>query len=106
MQWKLPDFIADRHPPGYHAYAENGIIERKYVAGHMYSTEFELGGLDDVQTTEEVYDMFVRADANRVEYWSAPAICPINTLSRGKGYLHAAMSQLSCLGSSIGRALH
>ena len=89
VTWSPPDFIVN---PGaqverffYEAFAERGLEERERT--YSLSVEFDLEGIDDYQTIEEVYAFSVRylpmfdSEGN---FSSAPARCDFfNTVSRG-----------------------
>ena len=86
MQWQNPDFIALGEIPGFRVYSTFlGIDVNTVIRGFHY--EIELDGIDDMETTEGVYQLLVRGDAQSNEnedyYLSAPARCDVNTLGRG-----------------------
>jgi hypothetical protein len=85
MQWQNPDFIALGEIPGFRVYSTFlGIDVNTVIRGFHY--EIELDGIDDIETTEGVYQLLVRGDAQSNEnedyYLSAPARCDVNTLGR------------------------
>ena len=90
MQWELPDFVAldGLSTNEYTISSTNGINFIKPVrfdqTDMTFSTEIyeELEGINDIETTEEVYQFSVLLDVGG-GFRSAPAVCDINLIERG-----------------------
>ena len=81
MRWDAPDFIAFGEVRGYIVFSDNGLHKDKVVTN--VRTEIELNGIDDIETAEEVYGLFVKIDRLGRERQSAPARCDFTTVNRG-----------------------
>ena len=79
MRWEPPDFIAFHEPVQYIVSSDNGLKFRYHVVG--LHTEIELDGVDDTETIEEVYKVFVASDIPGGT--SSPARCDFSTVERG-----------------------
>ena len=83
IQWEPPDFIAAGQQDSYIVYSYKGLQFNYHVIG--LHTEIELDGVDDTETIEEVYAVFVATDFPGGT--NSPARCDFNTVERGT-YIH------------------
>ena len=88
LQWENPDFIAFGEVERFHVYSPlnypAGVTVNEVVRGLHF--EIDLVGIDDRETMEGVYILFVRSDHSsnaQGDYQSASARCVFNTLNRG-----------------------
>ena len=90
MQWERPDFVAldGLRINEYTIFSTNGIRFRKPVRFDLTDVTFyteiyeELEGIDDIETSEELYQFSVSLDTGG-GYHSAPAVCDVNLIERG-----------------------
>ena len=87
MQWEPPDFIAAGQQNDYIVYSDNGL-QFSYLV-HGLHTEIELDGVDDTETIEGVYAVFVASDIPGGT--NSPARCDFSTVERG---IHTCMQCL------------
>ena len=80
MDWDYPGFVALGEVEEYIVTATNGLNINHIVEGT--AAEEDLSGIDDYETTEELYDLFVAA-YSQGNPRSAPARCTIKTVDRG-----------------------
>ena len=91
IQWEPPDFIAAGQQDDYIVYSYNDLQFRNHVVG--LHTEIELDGVDDTETIEEVYAVFVATSIPGGT--NSPARCYFNTVERGTYiYIHSCMQCL------------
>ena len=89
MRWELPDFVAfdDSRTNEYTIFSTNGINFIKPVRFDPNDVTFyteiyeELEGINDIETTEELYKFSVSSAGQG--YRNAPAVCEINLIDRG-----------------------
>ena len=94
MQWERPDFVAldGLKTNEYTVFSTNGIHFSRPVRFDLTDVTFyteiyeELEGIDDIETTEELYQFSVLLDV-RGEHRSAPALCDVNLIERGILYI-------------------
>ena len=85
MRWEPPDFIAAGQSDDYIVYSGNGM-QFSYLV-HGLHTEIDLSGVDDTETIEEVYAVFVASDIPGGT--NSPARCDFSTVERGTHtYIH------------------
>ena len=90
MRWELPDFLVldGLRTNEYTIFSTNGINFVKPVRFDLTDMTFyteiyeELEGINDIETTEELYKFSVSVDVGG-GYRSAPAVCDINLIERG-----------------------
>ena len=80
MDWDYPDFVALGEVEEYIVTATNGLNIRSVVRNT--TAEEEVSAIDDYETTEELYELFVAA-YSQGNPASAPARCIIRTVDRG-----------------------
>ena len=91
MQWERPDFVAldGLRTNEYTIFSTNGIHFNKPVRFDLTAVTFyteiyeQLEGIDDLETTEELYQFSVALDVGKGGQPSAPAVCDINLIERG-----------------------
>ena len=81
VTWAPPELSEDIDLE-YNVYQMNGLSDEEVKTTRKFSVEFELDGLDDLETSEGVYALFV--NSSLWNYNSAPARCDFNTISRGE----------------------
>ena len=79
VRWEPPDFIAAGQQDDYIVYSHNGM-QFSYLF-HGLHTEIELNGVDDTETIEEVYTVFVATSIPGGT--SSPTRCDFSTVERG-----------------------
>ena len=82
MDWDHPDFVALGEVEEYIVTATNGLNINRVVGMGSTTAEEDLSGIDDNETTEELYELFVAA-YSQGNPRSAPARCTIRTVDRG-----------------------
>ena len=83
MNWDLPDYIAAGEVSSYIVFSNDGL----HFSQDMMETSaiIDLNGIDDSETTEGDFEIFVSTNRghNNGNHTSAPTRCQIWTIERG-----------------------